>query len=44
VVSLVDGKCTVEMLLDMAAMPEDETLDVLRELVRLGAIELREPR
>jgi hypothetical protein len=43
-VSLIDGKCTVEMLLDISGMPEDETLDILRELVRLGAVELREPR
>lgn len=42
VASLVDGKCTVEMLLDVTAMPEDETLDILRELVRLGAVELRD--
>jgi hypothetical protein len=42
VASLVDGKCTVEMLLDVSGMPEDETLDILRELVRLGAVELRD--
>ncbi len=44
VISLVDGRCTVRMMLDISHMPEDETLDILRELVRLGAIELREPR
>jgi len=43
VVSLVDGRCTVEMLLDISGMPADETLDILRELVRLGAVELRAP-
>jgi hypothetical protein len=30
------------MLLDVSSMPEDETLDLLRELVALGAIELRD--
>lgn len=43
VLSLVDGRCTVEMLLDISGMPEDETVEILRELVRLGAVELREP-
>lgn len=42
VVSLIDGRCTVEMLLDVSGMPEDETLDILRELVGLGAVELRD--
>ena len=41
-VSLIDGRCTVEMLLDVSGMPEDETLDILRELVGLGAVELRD--
>jgi hypothetical protein len=44
VISLVDGKCTVEMILDISGMPEDETLDILRELERLGAIQLRDPK
>jgi hypothetical protein len=44
VISLIDGTCTVQMMLDISHMPEDETLDILRELVRLGAIELREPK
>jgi hypothetical protein len=43
VVSLVDGRATVEMILDMAGLPEDETIDVLSRLLRLGAIELRDP-
>jgi hypothetical protein len=42
VVSLIDGRCTVEMLLDVSGMREDETLDILAELLRLGAIELRD--
>jgi hypothetical protein len=41
VVSRIDGKCTVEMLLDIAGMPAAETLEILRRLVRLGAVELR---
>lgn len=41
VISCVDGRCTVEMLLDVGGMPEDETLTILGELLRLGAIELR---
>lgn len=42
VISLVDGRCTVEMMFDLCGMSEDETLDILAELLRLGAIELRE--
>lgn len=42
VLSLVDGRCTVEMILDIAALPEDEVFDLLRELADLGAIEFRE--
>jgi hypothetical protein len=41
VISLVDGRCTVEILLDLGGIPEDETLAILGELLRLGAIELR---
>jgi len=41
ILSRIDGRCTVEMLLDVSSMREDETLEILRELVRLGAIELR---
>jgi hypothetical protein len=43
VVSLVDGRCTVEMILDMACMPEDEAVEILHRLVRLGVIELHDP-
>lgn len=42
VASLIDGKSTVEVLLDVSGMPEDETLEILRELVRLGAVEMRD--
>ena len=43
-VALIDGRCSVEMLLDISGMREDETIDIIGELARLGAIELREPR
>ncbi len=41
VVSLIDGRCTVEMILDLSGMPEDETIDILRQLLGVGAIEMR---
>lgn len=41
-VSLIDGRCTVEMLLDVAGLPEDDVIAMLAQLVRLGAIELRD--
>jgi hypothetical protein len=44
VVSLIDGQCTVAMLLDMAGMAEADTLTILGELLRLGVIELRDPK
>ena len=43
IVSLIDGRCTVEMLLDVAGLPEDEVIALLAQLAELGAIELREP-
>jgi hypothetical protein len=42
VLSLVDGRCTVEMILDVAGLPEDDVIDILRLLRDLGAIELRD--
>lgn len=39
---LIDGRCTVEMLLDVAGLPEDEVIALLAQLARLGAIELRD--
>jgi hypothetical protein len=44
ILSLIDGRCTVQTMLDISGMPEEETLDVLRELLRLGAVELRDPK
>ena len=42
VLSLIDGRCTIEMILDIAAMPEDAVTEVLHRLLQLGAIELRD--
>jgi hypothetical protein len=44
VISRIDGQSSVEMLLDLCTLPEDETLDIVADLVRLGAIELRDPK
>jgi hypothetical protein len=43
ILSLVDGRCTVEMILDMSGMNEDETMDLLQKLMRLGVLELHDP-
>jgi len=43
VVSLIDGRCTVEMILDVAGMPEDDVIALLGKLAELGAIEFRDP-
>lgn len=40
--SLIDGRSTVEMILDMAGMPEDEAIAVLARLVELEVIELHD--
>ncbi len=44
VLSLVDGRCDVEAILDLLGreLGRDEALDILGHLVDLGAIELRE--
>ena len=36
VLSLIDGRCTVEMILDIAGLPEDEAIDILNSLRQLG--------
>jgi hypothetical protein len=41
IVSLIDGRSTVEMIVDIAALPEGEARVILGELRRLGAIEVR---
>jgi hypothetical protein len=38
--SLIDGKATIEEVLDMCAMPEPEALTILHELLRRGVIVL----
>lgn len=42
--SLVDGHCTVEMILDICGpeLERDEALGLLAHLVQLGAIGLRD--
>ncbi len=42
VLSLVDGRCTVEMILDITGLPEDQAIDVLEGLRQLGVIELHD--
>jgi hypothetical protein len=44
VLSLVDGNTTVETILDLAGLPEDETFDILGKLVDLGALGVHPPR
>jgi hypothetical protein len=41
IVSLIDGTSDVAMILDMSAMPQDEALAILAELVSRGVIVLR---
>ena len=41
VVSLIDGRSTVEMIVDIACLAEGEALVILHELRALGAIEVR---
>jgi hypothetical protein len=40
--SLMDGVTTVEMLLDVCAMPTADAMRVLDELVRSGVVELKD--
>lgn len=41
--SLVDGQCSVETIIDICEMNREEALDLLARLLQLGAIELRDP-
>jgi hypothetical protein len=43
VVSLIDGRASIEMIVGLSAMPEAETLAILARLLRVGAIELHDP-
>ena len=40
--SFMDGVTNVEMLLDVCAMPADEALRLLNQLVQEGVVELRD--
>jgi hypothetical protein len=40
--SLMDGRYTLETILDVCDMPRDEAVAILRHLLELGVIELRE--
>ena len=40
-VSLIDGRSTVEMIVDLAGLPKPLTLRILAKLMALKAIELR---
>lgn len=40
VLSLVDGRNTVDAIIDMAGMPEDEVRAILGRVARLGLISL----
>jgi hypothetical protein len=41
--SLVDGRCTVEMITDMSGLPRVEVFTMLAELVAMGVLTLRLP-
>ncbi len=41
--SLVDGQCSIETILDICELGRDEALDLLGKLLQLGAIALRDP-
>jgi hypothetical protein len=43
ILSLVDGRSSIEMIIDLATLPEAETLTVLMRLLKVGAIELHDP-
>ncbi len=45
ILSLVDGHCTVETILDICVpqLGRDEALSILAHLLHLGAIDLRDP-
>ncbi len=42
--SLVDGRCTVEMIVDMSGLERGEAIALLAELVRRGVLELKDAR
>jgi hypothetical protein len=43
VLSLVDGTLTVESIVDVTGMPEDEAMEILGRLLDLGAVGMHPP-
>jgi hypothetical protein len=43
VLSLIDGRSDVSTILDLASMDEEEVIDILSRLVRLGVVRLHAP-
>lgn len=41
--SLVDGRCSVDLILDVCEMDRGEALGALADLLELGAIQVRDP-
>ncbi len=42
VLSLIDGRSTTEMILDMSGIQEDEAITILSRMLELGVIEIRD--
>jgi hypothetical protein len=42
-VSLVDGQCSVETIADVSGIPREDVVEIFAMLLRLGAIDLRDP-
>jgi hypothetical protein len=42
IISLIDGDCTIEMILDMSGIPENEALEILGTRLELRVIVLRD--
>jgi hypothetical protein len=43
IVSRIDGRSNVSMIVQVAGLPESQTLAIFGRLLKLGAIELRDP-
>jgi hypothetical protein len=41
--SLVDGRCTVELIVEMSGFEREEALGIVGRLLHLGVIELHDP-
>jgi hypothetical protein len=42
ILSLVDGRCTIEMIADMSPLPRDEAIAIVAELVVRGVLQLKQ--